>query len=306
MRLIQALLYPPQGPWAGPAHRLPADGQQGDIIARVNSRYDRKMFDRFVDEYYEYSGFHNFGFWTPTTRSQREASENLVDQLLALMPHKGDAVLDVACGLGATTKRLLRHYRPSQVTGINISEKQLAECRSRAPGCTFLAMDATRLDFPDDAFDNVLCVEAVFHFDTRERFLREAFRVLKPGGWLALSDVLLSSRDINALNPYFPPDNYVPDLRSYESLYYRAGFQEVRVLDATGPCWKQFYRHCVRYVLDRVLLSGSGWQALRKTAASLSLWDLAIRYYLLAAARKPPRPGRPLRTGPGKQRTPTP
>jgi ubiquinone/menaquinone biosynthesis C-methylase UbiE len=294
MRLLQALLYTPGPPWPVPVGRLPPavpappagnGGPPDTLIGRINGKYDRQMFDRFVEEYYEHSGFHNFGYWAPGVRTQREASENLVDQLLALLPRKGGTILDVACGLGATTKRLLRQYAPEQVTGINISEKQLAACRARAPGCTFRAMDATRLDFPDESFDSVLCVEAVFHFDTRERFLREALRVLKPGGGLALSDVLLRSREVAANNRYVPPANYVPDRASYEALYPRAGFQDVRTLDATGPCWKQFRDHCLRYVAGR-----AGWGALRWVSASLDLWDFAIRSYLLVGARKPPEP----------------
>ena len=40
-------------------------------------------------------------------------------------------------------------------------------------------MDATELDFRDNSFDSIICVEAAFHFDTREKFVREAYRVLK-------------------------------------------------------------------------------------------------------------------------------
>jgi MPBQ/MSBQ methyltransferase len=61
-------------------------------------------------------------------------------------------------------------------------------------------MDATKLDFPDNHFDAVVCVEAACHFDTRDKFLKEAYRVLKPGGSLALSDMLFHNAIANALS----------------------------------------------------------------------------------------------------------
>jgi ubiquinone/menaquinone biosynthesis C-methylase UbiE len=51
-------------------------------------------------------------------------------------------------------------------------------------------MDATHLAFADRVFEQILCVESAFHFQTRAQFFAEAYRVLKPGGAVVLWDML--------------------------------------------------------------------------------------------------------------------
>jgi SAM-dependent methyltransferase len=149
-------------------------------------------------------------------------------------------------------------------------------------------MNATSPRFPDRSFDNILCVEAVFHFDTREQFLREAYRVLKPGGSLALSDILLRSKSITMLlSGRFPPGNYVPSLQDYEGLYVRCGFEDVRVIEARGPCWEGFRDSLLGFSWGKVLAGQASWEAFQRVATGLRQGDWAIRYYLLVSARKP-------------------
>jgi len=108
----------------------------------------------------------------------------------------GDRVLDVGCGFGGTLALLRRDLPGLGLTGLNIEDRQLrraaglARARPGAPPA-FVAGDACALPFADGSFDRLLAVECIFHFPSRLAFLREARRVLRPGGSLVLSDFLL-------------------------------------------------------------------------------------------------------------------
>src|SRR5262249_37143054 len=155
------------------------DSLKSDTL-RVAERYDQAMYVDEVKAIWGDSDFCNFGYWRPETSDHKRACENLVDALLAFVPDKKGRILDVACGKGATTQHLSRYYPESAIVGVNISEKQLGTAKAKMPAAGFAQMDAVTLAFRDDSFESIVCVEAAFHFDTREDFLREAFRVLKP------------------------------------------------------------------------------------------------------------------------------
>lgn len=102
---------------------------------------------------------------------------------------EGARVLEAGCGSGAVARELAGRPGIAAVTGLDPSPVFLARARELAAGIANLGFeegDARALPHPDGAFDAVVFHTCLSHVPRPEAALAEAFRVIRPGGRLAI------------------------------------------------------------------------------------------------------------------------
>ncbi len=136
--------------------------------------------------------------WDETTQSQQVASavRNFVQCSLAAGAR---TILDVGCGTGLLVPHLLSAYPSTHLfIELDFAEEMLAVNRTKFADRRLvrLAGDATALQLPDDSMDVILCFNAAPHLGHGETAFQDLFRVLAPGGIIAVGH-LMSSTELN-------------------------------------------------------------------------------------------------------------
>jgi len=106
-----------------------------------------------------------------------------------------EKLLEVGGGRSGLTSLL---YPNTQVVNIDLNDEYASAACNRRPGVRFICGDATDLPFENESFDGVTMFDLLEHVPNDCQAVREAFRVLRPGGFL-----LVSTPNENWRYPYY-------------------------------------------------------------------------------------------------------
>ena len=125
---------------------------------------------------------------SPKPLFERPGGLRLTDRALRFCDFaQGARIADIGCGFGKSAEYMRSAYH-FDISGVDSCEEAITEAKELYGDSLFLCADAASLPFGDSEFDGLLFECSFSKMDEPEAVLSEAFRVLKDGGYLIISD----------------------------------------------------------------------------------------------------------------------
>ena len=168
------------------ASEVSAHYTSGELLARLEARLREDGFDPACPTFEAlapYDHFHGRGV---------EATEDMANRLEVAAT---DHVLDVGSGLGGPARYFARRFG-CRVSGIDLTAefcdaaRRLTSRLGLTDRVSFEQGDALRMPFGDAAFDGAYSMNVSMNIADKRSLYREIHRVLRPGAWLVLSEVV--------------------------------------------------------------------------------------------------------------------
>jgi tocopherol O-methyltransferase len=237
----------------------------------------------------------HYGYWDEHTLSHGQAlldmNRHLADTA-AIQP--GARVLDAGCGIGGSAL-WLAEQRGARVTGITLSAEQVGHARRNAAKrglserADFQVADFCATPFEDESFDIVWGIESICHALDKQAFIREAHRLLRPGGRLVCSDGYALKREFTerewtivrtCLDGWQIPNLATPD--EFRGYLETSGFRDIRFADITPNILPASRRLRQTALLTYPMQKIMGWLKLRTPAQTGNFYTALNQYHIFA------------------------
>ncbi|MGL4402221.1 MAG: class I SAM-dependent methyltransferase [Fusobacteriaceae bacterium] len=141
-------------------------------------------------------------------------------------------ILDLGCGKGELLEEIkikfdnCENQKQFQLFGVDISPKMIEKARLKNDEIEFKIGDSENLEFSDNFFEVITCLNSFHHYENPEKSLAEMYRVLTPGGNLILGEIYILEILRGLVNKTLPYGN-TGDFRIYSSREIKNLFRKI-------------------------------------------------------------------------------
>jgi len=165
-----------------------------------------------------------------------------VDLVLNKKLIKDLKVLDIGCGCGGAAFHFINKHEVSHVTGVDVEKEVIDRANElklkldNQSKVTFKVIDPGPLKFEDNSFDVVFSKDTFLHIKDKENLALDLFRILKPGGFLCVSDWMRidDNPPSNNMKEYIKLEGLSMEmcsLQRYSNALDEAGFKNIQIND---------------------------------------------------------------------------